>query len=895
MNIKKIFFYFLILLSFKNGAQNKILDSLKFALKNSLHDTSKVKILLELGNKNYSTKPDTAIKYWEMVKNISEKNRDNFLKSNKEYKSYSLTLARCYSNMGAYYKTNGKNDMAFGYYEKSLVLSKELSSNKILANTLANISLLYFSLGDNAKAIDYCNQSLKIFELIKDEIGLINAYYNLSNIYSRQGDILKAMNYLEKSLEFGEKLNDNQKISRALNGIGLIYKDQGNFEKSLNYLDRSLKIREKIKDKNGIAESLNNIGLLYSSQKDFVKTLEYYKESLKIFEEVGNKLGMAQSINNIGTIYFQIGDPTIISSKKESFKMGMIKSLEYFKESLKIREQISDKKGIAQSLSNIGGVYYGFIDQNEKFITEDSLKNCLLKSMEFYNKSLKIREELSDKEGVIYSTYNIGMIFYLQKKYNEAIQNCTKAMNMAKELGYPKQLKIISEGLTKIYKAIGNNELALEYYETHIRMRDSLNNIETQKALIIQQTRYEFEKQQALAKADFEKQQVLINLELQKKQNLIEKNNQQLLILEKDNKLQQLSLVQNAIELEQKQIIADNQKKKLELLNKEQKLIKIESEKRETNLKQQKLLNTALVIGVVLITLILLITIKGFIQKKKDNIIINQQKNEVDVQRRYLVEKNQIIEEKQKEILDSITYARRLQEAILPPEKIINENLTSNFIFYKPKDIVAGDFYWAELVDNKFFIAAADSTGHGVPGAMVSVVCSNALNRSVNEFNITETGKILDKTRELVLETFSKGNSEVKDGMDISLLCIDKEKNKIFWSGANNPLWYIQDEEFKEIKANKQPIGYAEQIKQFTTHEIEYKKNTLFYLFTDGFADQFGGPRGKKFKYKQLIEILFSSKHLNMQEQCLLVEKSFFDWKGEMEQVDDVCVLGIRI
>jgi serine phosphatase RsbU (regulator of sigma subunit) len=253
------------------------------------------------------------------------------------------------------------------------------------------------------------------------------------------------------------------------------------------------------------------------------------------------------------------------------------------------------------------------------------------------------------------------------------------------------------------------------------------------------------------------------------------------------------------------------------------------------------------------------------------------------------------VKEKQREITDSINYAKRIQEAILPSFEFIKMHLPNSFIYYRPKDIVAGDFYWAEKVEDKFFIAAADCTGHGVPGALVSVVCYNALNKSIKEFKQFETGKILDKTRELVLETFEKSVNDVKDGMDISLLCIDTQTKKIEWSGANNPLWYIQDQEFKEIKADKQPIGKTDYPKPFTTHQINYKVNTTLYLFTDGFADQFGGPSGKKFKYKQFSDILLKNYSLTQTQQSDLINKAFSDWKGELEQVDDVCVIGINI
>jgi len=251
------------------------------------------------------------------------------------------------------------------------------------------------------------------------------------------------------------------------------------------------------------------------------------------------------------------------------------------------------------------------------------------------------------------------------------------------------------------------------------------------------------------------------------------------------------------------------------------------------------------------------------------------------------------VEEKQKEITDSINYAKRIQEAILPSFDFIKIHLPNSFIYYQPKDIVAGDFYWAEKVGDDFFIAAADCTGHGVPGALVSVVCCSALNRTVNEFRLTEPGKILDKTRELVLESFSKNGGDIKDGMDISLIRISG--NTVKWSGANNPLWYYQTNELKEIKANKQPIGKTDHPEPFTTHTIELQKGDSIYLFTDGFADQFGGPKGKKFKYKQLEDLLVSSNSLSISEQHHTLKSTLSDWKGSLEQVDDICVIGIRV
>ena len=254
-----------------------------------------------------------------------------------------------------------------------------------------------------------------------------------------------------------------------------------------------------------------------------------------------------------------------------------------------------------------------------------------------------------------------------------------------------------------------------------------------------------------------------------------------------------------------------------------------------------------------------------------------------------------LLSEKNKEITDSIVYAKRLQEAILPPKEYISQKIPNHFVLFIPKDIVAGDFYWAEEMNDQFFIAAADSTGHGVPGALVSIVCSNALNRALHEFKIMETGKLLDKTRELVVETFEKSNTEVKDGMDISLLSIDRKNKKIFWSGANNPLWFFKNNEFSEIKADKQSIGKSETIRPFTTHEIPYIEGNSFYLFTDGFSDQFGGPKGKKFKYAPFSNLLKNLQTHSPDTQCEKLKFAFLNWKGPLEQVDDVCVIGIKI
>lgn len=260
------------------------------------------------------------------------------------------------------------------------------------------------------------------------------------------------------------------------------------------------------------------------------------------------------------------------------------------------------------------------------------------------------------------------------------------------------------------------------------------------------------------------------------------------------------------------------------------------------------------------------------------------------------LEKEQVVK-KNNEIRDSIQYAKRIQSAILPSNSMIAQHLPESFVLYKPKDIVAGDFYWMQALENKVLFAAADCTGHGVPGAMVSVVCNNGLNRSVREYRLTNPAGILDKTREIVITEFDRSGDgdKVKDGMDIAICSLENKLLK--YAGAHNPLWIIRQgaQEVEEIKADKQPIGRYAEHKPFTSHEIELFEGDTVYIFSDGFADQFGGEKGKKFKAKNFKKLLLSIQGESMERQKELIDLAFENWRGSLEQLDDVCVIGVRI
>ena len=320
---------------------------------------------------------------------------------------------------------------------------------------------------------------------------LADALSNIGFIYNSQGDIPKALEYFHKGLKVYEEtrlpdgqLGHKKRIASSLNNIGLAYYNQGDIPNALKYWYKSLKVHEEtrlsngqVADKKGMATSLGNIGGIYISQGDTPKALEYFHKSLKIQEETDDKYGMAYSLNNIGAVYYHKGDT--------------LKALEYYHKSLKIREEIGDKSGIATSLNNIGAIY--------------DMQGDIPKALEYFHKSVKVAEDLGNKESIAISLNNIGLIELDKGALTNALNYGIQGLDIAKEIGSPNLLAESSRLLSKVARKQGNFQEALEMYELHILMRDSVKNEATQKATIRQQTKYEFEKAQ-LVKEQEEKE-----------------------------------------------------------------------------------------------------------------------------------------------------------------------------------------------------------------------------------------------------------------------------------------------------------------------------------------------------------------------------------------------------
>jgi len=303
-------------------------------------------------------------------------------------------------------------------------------------------------------------------------------------------------------------------------------------------------------------------------------------------------------------------------------------------------------------------------------------------------------------------------------------------------------------------------------------------------------------------------------------------------------------------------------------------------------LSEEKRQRSYLMVGILLIAIMFAVSLYAFIQKKKSSLIIAEQKK--------------LVEEKQKEVLDSIHYAKRIQNTLIANKEFISANIPSNFILFKPKDIVSGDFYWATKHNNKFYLAVCDSTGHGVPGAFMSLLNITFLNEAINEKNISKPSEIFDYVRKKLIKNLGKEGQ--KDGFDGILLCIDFVNASITYAAANNSPIIISNGEIKKLPCNKMPVGYGERDAFFDLFQLQYSKGDVLYLYTDGFADQFGGitqmdfsAGGKKYKYKKLNELLLSINHQPPEVKVEHLSSEFETWKGNLEQTDDVTILGISL
>ncbi len=675
-------------------------------------------------------------------------------------------------------------------------------------------------------------------------------------------DSLKARIHVDSGLYYAKRSNSPRLIGLAYQFQGWFLQDKSFYQQSNDAFFKALDFFERAKDQQGVANMYGNIGNSYLDINDFESSLDYQFRSLKENEKIlendeasvdayDNAVeGKTYALHNIGSIYAEV-------------KLYDL-ALKYEYESLEFEKKVGHKIDVAISYNTLGAIYkaksirdsaeyyfkqaieiykvesypYGYSSSLQTYASMDSTSLSKGKRMQMFAEALSIRKEIGDVDfeaRVYLDIIDVGM----NTLSADSVQNVLVHVHDIIEGNGFVDLKWKYYQLkAKHLSRIGNYKEAFETIKKSIDYEEKTNNKKKRQDLATKEIRKTFETKNyndsLKVQSEFAVERLSHQKELSKKQNII-----------------YLS-----------------------------------------------------VIGFIVLFSSLFFIIQTNKRRKKLNTILSE-KNEL------IVNQKLVVEEKNQSISDSINYAQRLQTAILPSLESIESSLPNNFLMNLPKDIVSGDFYWFEKKNDLLMIAVADCTGHGVPGAMVSVVCSNALNRSVKEFELTNPADILNKTRELVIETFKSSDGEVEDGMDIALCVIDIEKNELSFAGANNPLWVVrnqsqqkietqfsvsnEEQTLYELKGNKQPIGNFDYATDFQQKSIQLYSNDSIYLFSDGFADQFGGERDKKFTTKRMKELLLEINSMNFKEQKIELVSKFNSWKNGNEQIDDVCILGFSL
>jgi serine phosphatase RsbU (regulator of sigma subunit) len=669
---------------------------------------------------------------------------------------------------------------------------------------------------------------------------------SLSSHALAQGEHKAALDWGLQSMNLAEKIQFKRLLGGIYNGVANSYVGLSNYPKGMEFHQKALRNRLERNDKSGISGSYNNIAIIYYNLSDFPRALEYFQKSLKMQEELKNDYYIAACIGNIAVIYDNLNDDSL--------------SMVYQQKSFDMHEKMGNKTDMVASLNNLGEL--------------TRKKNELEKSLTFFNRALEIAKTLDEIEGMKNTLGNIGVNYLMMKKPKEAMEILLEAKKYNETQNDKKDESILLSHMAEAYTLMGNTNEAIHFFQESYNMAKSIGILKEQKSAA--EGLYNSYKE----KNDFKN--AMAYLEIAKKLNdsIFNSNTTESL-----NSLKtQFALDRQEVQLNQK---AEEETKKQE----------------EEKAKQRTIIYIA--IGVLVLVLVFSYFLyQRFRITRQQNKIIEHQKI--------------VVEEKNKEITDSIRYAKRIQQTLLANTELMTASLPGHFVFFKPKDIVSGDFYWATKAARRsdngedaqsfvsitplFYLAVCDSTGHGVPGAFMSLLNISFLNEAINEKNIRKPNEILNYVRKRLIDNISQEGAQ--DGMDAILLCFDPEENedgkiKISYAAANNtPVIVTQRGDKKEIvilEGDKMPVGKGIRSDPFTLRTIELKKNDSIYLYTDGYADQFGGPKGKKFKYRQLHNLFLSMDGLPEEQQRNTLATTFEAWKGKLEQVDDVCVIGVKI
>lgn len=787
-------------------------------------------------------------------------------------------------------------------------LIKSSGEDSVRVKAFIYVTKIYYKASNFDSALVNVDRAIALSQKINsdnyfEQQHLGNAYRAKARIYQKfKSDYRLALKYYKDYYEISEKIKDKVSMADAFHGIANMYLYLSNYDKALTYYIQSAKLNEETGNELWMANDYTNMAIVYMRQKAYSKATDILKQAVVPYAKANDKDGLVSAYKNLGVCYSETGNYD--------------DALTYYNKCVEIEKEKPDE-GLAGTYNNIGIVL-----MNQKKSKE---------ALDYFNQSYEILQIHPDSFGLAYCFQGFGTVYSSMNQHVLAQEYLLKATAVSKSMGMTYELMDNYGLLAENYANLKDYVNAYKYRGLQSELKDTIHNSDSRNAFAEMQTKFETdakEKEIELLKNEqdinnlaLEKQRVfiisaivgilsllVITLLIYNRNRIKQRLNQE---------LEKLSLVARSTD---NIVIIMDANGKIEWANESFERLNgisidaLKLKKGETifevsnNPRIREYVNKAIADK------------KSVVYESKNSNLTGEliweqsmltpvfnEKNEL--QRLIIVDTNitqrkhdeQIIQEKNKDIIDSINYAKRIQDAILPSIENRTTIFPESFILFKPRDIVSGDFYWYAEKDGKKIIAAVDCTGHGVPGALMSMIGNAFLNEIVNKRGITTPGLILSELRHLVISTLkqSSNQGENKDGMDIALVAFDTQTKSLEFAGANNPLWiFTTDKDEKklvQIKGDKRPIGYFQgRGLPFTNHSVEYKPGDVAYLFTDGFADQFGGDAGKKFKYKKMQETILGIQNETFSSQKEILDRIFEQWKGPLEQVDDMLVIGVK-
>lgn len=794
----------------------------------------------------------------------------------------------------------GQNDSAMVYIEKSVGMAAEKDFILIEASDFELLASIYNNQSDWEETLRNYLRAKSAYNKVGDKPNEARLLRIIAEKYFNAGVFKKSAQYSEKEfLLYGDENIKMMAYAAEMTARSYYYLPSDSL--SLKWYNTASFYYEKAADSTGYLRCSEKSGTLLSSQP------RMYDQALEKYKKILSAYSYRKDYDNIARAYYQLG---ILMFRKNDLNVALAnfsKAVEFSEKGEK------DNSFLTDTWSDIAICQQNLNNQKEM--------------LQSFGKALQYARESGNNGEAARIEQILAKIYFKKGDNYHAELYCQDCIKSAKASGNLDVLQLCYKDYSDVLESSNDFIKALDYYKKHLNLQDSLN-YENRLA----------EKEAADRLAEFESADQRLQDDLATEEiKGLEVKNIRTESLRKDNELKFLInqqkldrsekyLLEKSLALERERsqssrreqevkslqgqqvkdslllIIKNDEAKSLETANKS-----LEADKKQLEFqaeKEKQIRKMAVGIGVLMV-LVALMVLYGLISSRKKNQKLAESKRQIEkinadleLTNAEVLKQKDIIEQKNQSITDSIQYARRIQTAVLPPISFLTDWGIENFILYKPKDIVSGDFYWGVKKAGRIIVAAGDCTGHGVPGAFMSMLGHAFLDEIINTREIENAATVLNILRDEIINTLKqKGTTgEARDGMDISLIIFDPEAGKLDYAGANNPLFIIRDGKLLKYQADRMPIGiHFISFTPFTNRNIEIKKGDYIYLFSDGFADQFGGPKGKKFMYKPFRDLLLRNHGKPMELQKEILDNTFEKWKGDREQVDDVMVIGMHI